>query len=212
MRNCLIVCDGELNKKQLSRFISSTKPRKQVVIIACDGASDFLYRHKVTPDYITGDLDGINPKTLAYYKKKKVFIKKIADQNSNDLEKALKLALSKKFKNISIIGFSGKRFDHSLNNLSILKRYYRNTDIRVYDNIFEMFIINRSAEFTCRKGDIVSLTPLPEAKGIKTVGLKHPLNNESLTFGKREGALNEATGELVKIKMNKGELLVFRKY
>src|SRR5688572_4342439 len=212
MSNCLIVCDGELTKKQLGRFISSNKPRQQVTIIACDGASDFLYRHKVTPDYIIGDLDTIQPKTLAYYKIKKVVIKKIADQDSNDLEKALKLAISKKFRNISIIGFSGKRFDHSLNNLSILKRYYKKADIRVYDNMFEMFIINKSAEFACRKGDIVSLIPLPEAKGVKTTGLKYPLNNETLIFGKREGALNEATHESVKINIVKGDLLVFRKY
>jgi thiamine pyrophosphokinase len=211
MSNCLIVCDGELTKKQLGRFISSNKLRHKVTIIACDGASDFLYKHKVTPHYIIGDLDGINPKTLAYYKNKKVIIKKIADQNSNDLEKALKLAILKKFRNISIIGFSGKRFDHSLNNLSILKRYYKKANIRVYDNMFEMFIMNKSAEFECSKGDIVSLIPLPEAKGVKTSGLKYPLNNETLAFGKREGALNEATSNYVKIKIIKGELLVFRK-
>ncbi len=211
MNNCLIVCDGELSKKVLSKFTKLNKPRKQVTIISCDGASDFLYRHKVTPDYIIGDLDSIKPKTLSYYKNKKVIIKKNPDQYKTDLEKALDLAISKKFKNISIIGFSGMRFDHSVNNLSILKRYYKKANIRVYDNTFEMFIISKSAEFEYKKGDVISLIPLPEAKGVKTSGLKYPLKNETLTFGKREGALNEATGDYVKIEIAKGELLVFRK-
>jgi thiamine pyrophosphokinase len=212
MSNCLIVCDGSLSKKLLDKFVKLNKPRKQVEIISCDGASDFLRRHSVMPDYIIGDLDTIKPKTLAYYKNKKVIVKKNLNQNKNDLEKALDLAFSKRFKNISIIGFSGKRFDHSVNNLSILKRYYRKANIMVYDNMFEMFIINKSAEFNCKKGDIVSLIPLPEAKGIKTTGLKYPLKNETLTFGKREGALNEAAGNFVKIVINKGALLVFKMY
>lgn len=208
MSNCLIVCNGRLSKRILYKFISTAKPRLQ--LIACDGASDFLYSHKVTPDNIIGDLDSISPKTLTYYKHKKVTIKKTADQNKNDLEKALRLAISKKFRNIFITGFTGKRFDHSLNNLSVLLRYYKKANIKIYDNKFEMFIIDKSTEFTCKAGNIISLIPLPEAKGIKTTGLKYPLNNKTLTFGKREGALNEAIGDYVKITITKGELLIMK--
>lgn len=210
MNNCLIVCNGELSKKLLFRFLELKKLRPGFKIISCDGASDFLYRHKVTPDYIIGDMDGISTKVLNYFRKKNVGVTKIVNQNQNDLEKALRFALSKKFKNISIIGFAGKRFDHSINNLSILKRYYKKANIRLYDNKFEMFMINRSADFKCRKGDIISLIPLPEALGVKTAGLKYPLKNETLSFGKREGALNEATGNYVKIEITKGDLLVFK--
>jgi thiamine pyrophosphokinase len=205
--NCLIVCDGALSKKLLSRFTKLDEPRQQV-IIACDGASEFLYANKMTPDYIIGDLDSVTPKTLAYYKHKKVTVKKVVNQNKNDLEKALDLALGKKFKNISIIGLTGKRFDHSINNISILKRYSRKADIRVYDNEFVMMVIHKAAKLQCKVGDIVSLIPLPEATGITTSGLKYPLKNESLIFGKREGALNEAIAENVGVKIKKGELLI----
>lgn len=208
MKNCLIVCDGTLSKKLLDKFVKANEPRS-MIIISCDGASDFLIRNKVTPDYIIGDLDSITPKTLTYYKAKKVKIKKVVDQNKNDLEKALDLAIQKKFKNISIIGFTGKRFDHSLNNISILKRYSRKANIRVYDDEFVMMVISKAAELQCKVGDVVSLIPLPEAKGITTHGLKYPLKNESLILGKREGALNEAIDENVQIKINQGELLVF---
>lgn len=212
MSNCLIVCDGALSKKLLNRFTKLNKPRQKVTIISCDGASDFLCRHNIIPDYIVGDLDTIKQKTLAYYKQKKVTVIKNPDQYKNDLEKALDLALKKKFKNISVIGFSGKRFDHSVNNLSILKRYYRKANITVYDKDFEIFFVKRSAEFKSRKGSVVSLIPLPAAKGIKTTGLKYPLNSETLLFGKREGGLNEATENNVKIEVRSGDLLVFKKY
>lgn len=209
MSNCLILCNGELSKKTLNKIVSKNKPRLQV--IACDGASDFLYRHKITPDYIIGDLDSINPKTLAYYRQKKVKIKKSADQNKNDLEKALIFAIQKKFKNILITGLTGKRIDHSLNNLSVLLRYYKKAHIKIYDNKFEIFIIDKSTQFTCKKGDIVSLIPLPIAKGITTTGLKYKLNNETLKFGKREGALNKANDNNVTIRIVKGDLLVIKR-
>jgi thiamine pyrophosphokinase len=211
MSNCLIVCDGGLSKKLLDKCVRLSKPRQQV-IISCDGASDFLYRHKITPHYIAGDLDTITKKTLAYYRRKKVIVKKNPSQYKNDLEKALDLALTKKIKNINIIGLTGKRFDHSVNNLSILKRYYKKANITVYDNDFEITIINKSIEFSSKKGDIVSLIPLPEAKGVKTTGLKYPLNSETLIFGKHEGALNEATGGYVKIEIKMGNLLVMKRY
>ena len=170
MSDCLIVCDGELNKKTLNKIVSKNKPRVQV--IACDGASDFLRKCNLIPDYIVGDLDSITPSTLTFFKMKNVTIKKVSNQNKNDLEKALDLAINKNFKKIIITGFSGKRFDHSLNNISILKKYNKKADIRVYEKDCEMMIVNKSTEFSAKVGDIISLIPLPKATGVKTKGLK----------------------------------------
>lgn len=206
MSTCLIVCNGELNEKTLKKIVTTNKPRLQV--ISCDGASEFLKKIKITPDYIIGDLDSVTPGTLAYFKKKKVTVKKVVNQDKNDLEKALDLAISKKLKKIIITGFSGKRFDHSLNNLSILKKYNRKAEIRIYENGFEMMLINKCAEFAVKPGNIISLIPLPKATGIKTEGLKYKLNNETLEFGKREGALNEAIKNIIKIRIAKGDLLI----
>jgi thiamine pyrophosphokinase len=208
MSNCLIVCDGELSKKTLFNIISNNKPRLKV--ISCDGASEFLRKNKITPDYIIGDLDSITPGTLAYFKKKNVTIKKTSNQNKNDLEKALDLAITRKFKKIIITGFSGKRFDHSLNNLSIIKKYNRKAGITIYEKGFEMMLINKSSEFAAKLGDIISLIPLPKASGVKTEGLKYKLNNETLKFGKREGALNEAVENNIKIRIATGDLLIIK--
>lgn len=208
---CLIVCDGELNKKLLDKFIK-LKPPQKPEIIAADGASNFLYRHKITPGYIIGDLDAIRPEVLGFYKRKGVKIKKISDQYKNDLEKALKLALSRKIKNIFIIGATGKRPDHNLNNLSIIKRFSRKANIKLYDKTFEMFYIKKKCEFEYKRGEVVSLIPMPKASGIKTSGLKWQLNNATLEFGIREGALNLASDNHVTIDVHTGDLLVFKKH
>ncbi len=209
MKKCLIVCNGSLTGKLLNKFTNG-KLRSQYKIISCDGASDFLHKHKVIPDYIIGDLDSIGTKTFKYFKGKHVKIKKVARQDQNDLEKALRFALSKDFKSINIIGFVGKRFDHTINNLSILKKFYRKADIAVYDSSFEIKFIKKSISFQCIIGDIVSLIPLPKASGITTQGLKYPLKNESLEYGVKEGALNESNNANVSIGFSKGTLLLIK--
>ena len=210
-KSCLIICDGELNKGLLNRFLKQNES-PHLKIISCDGASNFLCRYKIIPDYIIGDFDAVKATVLKYYKAKGVSIKKIRNQNTNDLEKALNLALSKKLKKIFIIGATGKRLDHIINNLSVIKRYSLKADIKFYDKTFEIFFLNKSTEFEYRKSEVVSLLALPKASGIKTQGLKWKLNNGTLEFGNRQGALNIANSNYVKVKIGSGDLLVFRKH
>jgi thiamine pyrophosphokinase len=105
-------------------------------MIAADGASDFLYKHKFIPDYIIGDLDSVSPETLLSLQKEKVIVKKIAEQNHNDFEKSIMFALYKEWNKITVIGYGGKRIDHTINNFSILKKYYKKCDIRFIDDEF----------------------------------------------------------------------------
>lgn len=207
----MIVCNGHFTKKELNSFTKLNKPRRVIDIIACDGASDFLKVHNILPDVIIGDLDSAKPATLKYFSKKKVLIKKVYDQNKNDLEKAIIYALSKKYKLINIIGLTGKRLDHTLNNISVLRKFHKKADIRFYENGFTGRIISKKTGLTCNIGDIVSLIPLPKATGITTKGLKYPLKNESLEFGVRSGALNEASLTKVNISIRSGILLLHQK-
>src|SRR4030095_16606532 len=209
MNNCLIICNGELSKRLLDKFLDASLSHS---IVACDGASDFLYKCKITPDYIIGDLDSIHPKTLSYFKSKKVSIKKIHDQNLTDFEKAMRFAISKKLKNIFVTGFSGKRLDHTIANLSILKKYCKKVHIKIYDDTFESFIINGSTEFNYKIGATISLLALTKATGIKTQGLKWSLNRETLELGARQGVSNIANTNYVKIEVSKGDLLIFKKH
>ncbi len=84
------------------------------------------------------------------------------------------------------------RADHTLNNYSVLKRYYKKLEIKLITDDFEIFFIKRNFESAYRKGEIVSLLAMPEAAGIRTTGLEYSLKDESLEFGKREGALNRS--------------------
>jgi thiamine pyrophosphokinase len=211
-KRALIICDGELKKRLINKFVNLNLHQKQLVIIAADGASNFLYKHKIIPDFIIGDLDSLSPAAKKYFSNKKVVIKKILDQYKNDFEKCLRFSIGRKLKQISIIGFAGKRFDHTLNNLSVLKKYYSKANIKVYDDKYEYFIISNNIEFNYKACEIVSIMALPKAEGVKTTGLKYHLNNETLEFGIREGALNSSSSNFVKIEMRKGHLLIVKKH
>lgn len=208
MKKCLIAANGLLTKAELEKFTKLNKPRKTINIIACDGASDFLLKEKITPDVVIGDMDSASAVTIRTLTAAGVPVIKQASQDKNDLEKALDYALSEKYTEINVIGFTGKRYDHSLNNLSILLRYSKKTELRIYDDKFRYYFVRDKIELTCSIGAVISLIPMPKAAGIKTIGLKYPLNNEALKMGKREGALNEAVSETVSIKLKKGVLLV----
>ena len=208
MKKCLIAANGLLTKAELERFTKLIKPRKVIDIIACDGASDFLLKEKITPDAVIGDMDSASAATIRTLTAAGVPFIKQAAQDKNDLEKALDYALSEKYTEINVIGFTGKRFDHSLNNLSILLRYSKRSLLKMYDDKFRYYFVRDKIELTCAVGAAVSLIPLSKASGVKTSGLKYPLNKEALKLGKREGALNEAVSESICIKLKKGVLLV----
>ena len=210
--NCLIVCNGEFSKGLLNKFLRLNSALKKITIIACDGAANTLKKYSAAPDFITGDLDSITPQTLKYYKSKKVTTKKVFNQDKTDLEKAIDLAFKKKLKNISVIGYGGKRIDHTINNFSIMKKYSDKCNIKFIDDEFDIFYADKQAEFKYKKGEIISLMGMPKAENIKTKGLKWNLKNDSLEFGKLQSALNKSISDIVKIKVGKGDLLVFKKH
>jgi thiamine pyrophosphokinase len=227
-KSALIILDGEINKRLLLKYLSSTKSfqkpsdsrfrgndnkiKKNTILISADGASNILHNWKIIPDYIIGDLDSITPKAKLFFKIKKVPIKHISEQEYTDFEKCIKFALSKNIKDITVIGYGGKRSDHTLNNFSVMKRYYYKCRIKLIDEDFEIFFTPKSIELNCKRGDTVSLMAMPKAEGITTHGLQFPLRNEKLEFGIREGALNKATDRKVKIEFKKGDLLIFKKH
>ncbi len=164
------------------------------------------------PDVILGDLDSITKRTLEYFLKKNVLVMKFTDQDTTDFEKSLLHIEEKGIKEIYVFGYMSLRPDHSLNNFSILKRYYKKMDIYFIDDEFIINFINQRINFKYKINQVVSLLPFPYAKGIITKGLQYPLKKEDLTLGIREGTLNNSISEKISISFQSGDLLLFRKH
>jgi len=173
-------------------------------IVALDGAYDKLLAMQISPDIVIGDWDSLHSLEATMHTK---FIKD-DNQENTDLEKAIDYLLSKGRTDINIVWSTGKRLDHTLNNLATLAKYPE-AKIVVYDNHSKAFILPKTYVKFYDKGTPLSLIPLHTATGISTENLKYNLKKEALEFGKRSGNSNEAaTSGKVTISYSEGLLLL----
>ncbi len=204
----LIFLNGKIPGRRLINKITE----KKNYIIAADGGANALKKIGIIPDIIIGDFDSVSKATLNYFASKKVVCKRISEQETTDFEKSLKFCVENKLNEIMVLGGSSMRPDHTLNNYSVMKRYYKKLNIRMLTDEYEIFFIRKRINFRYRINSPVSLLALPKAERISTRGLKYGLTNSDLEFGIKEGALNESVSSRISISFGSGSLLLFRKH
>ncbi|HET6527220.1 MAG TPA: thiamine diphosphokinase [Balneolaceae bacterium] len=202
MKHILILCNGDPPSKQL--FLSAFSACDY--FIAADGGGNIARDFGQTPDVVIGDLDSFESRSDDTFEV--VFD---PDQYSNDLEKALQLALKKQGTHVQVLGATGKRLDHTLKNLSVLKQFDNQFEEIVFkDNFGDTFLIPRRFAIDLPPGTPVSLFPLSgRVNGITTSGLKYPLKNEPLENGVHDGSSNEVIESPVEITHQTDDLLIF---
>lgn len=206
--HAIVFLNGRLPAtKIIKKFI-----HKNTLIIAADGGANQIKEIKISVHVIIGDLDSISDENKKYFLRKKTEVIEIKEQYSTDFEKALKYCAKKKIKDITVFGATGMRPDHTVNNFSILKRFYKKLNICLITDDFAVFYLPKRFSFNYKSGETVSLVPMSIATEVKTKGLEFPLNKETLEFGNREGALNKSNSDKVSISFKEGDLLIFRKH
>jgi thiamine pyrophosphokinase len=205
--DAIIFLNGKISYGILKKYY-----KNNIYLVCADGASNSLKKNKIIPNIIIGDMDSAKPATLSHFRKRNVEIRKIEDQETTDFEKSLMYCIENNFKNILIFGASSKRQDHTLNNYSVLKRYYKSLNLKIIDNKYEIFFIDKKISFEYPKNKSISLMPMPYAGGITTKGLKYKLDNEALELGLREGTLNISNGKNISIEFTSGDLLLFKRH
>ncbi|HEX9614095.1 MAG TPA: thiamine diphosphokinase [Bacteroidota bacterium] len=203
MKRAIILANGNPPQKALFR-----KARQQAGLFVCaDGGANHAATLGERPDLIIGDLDSIKSQTVRKFKSVKT--RRIADQNSTDLEKALAWIVRNGYTDIDVFGALGGRVDHLAGNLSALGKFSRSARIRFIDN--EGVVIPVRSEFIIdvEPGTTASLIPLSRCEGIVTEGLKWELKNGTLELGLREGTSNEVRSRPVRICVRRGSLLAY---
>ncbi|MDL2224316.1 thiamine diphosphokinase [Bacteroidales bacterium OttesenSCG-928-M06] len=178
-------------------------------IICCDGAIINLLKAGLEPDYIVGDLDSI------YQVLKDRFASILhhdPDQETNDLTKAVQFCIKNNWRQITILGATGKRDDHTIGNLSLLPDYMEEVEVQLFTNygVYNPQITSSSV-YKSYPEQLVSIFSLTPSTLITCEGLMYPLDNRQLTSW-WQGTLNEATQDSFSIDMDQGKLLVFRGY
>lgn len=199
MRTLIVANGAEPPSWLLSRLA-----RCSATIIAADGGASVLLKEGIAPDVVTGDMDSFEPPEGF-----SANVLPNLDQETNDLEKALSLALSKKSTRVDVLGATGKRLDHSLKNLSVMQQFSpRFKTLAFFDQHLFSCILPQTFSITLPVSHAVSLFPLSgRVDGICTSGLLYALNNEFLENGVRDGSSNLTTQTDITITHRSGSLL-----
>lgn len=172
-------------------------------IIAVDGGLAHCAALGMTPDLIIGDFDSIPPELLQKYSQVPVqtFPR---DKDQTDLELAVQHIYRPEVEKIGVFGALGKRTDHTLGNLQILRRYPGKI---VFETESEtLFCVQGSATVETVPGQTVSLIQMGEVHGITTKGLRWELNKAR--FDKYFYSLsNIAHGHSFHIEIGEGDLI-----
>ncbi|HUL44324.1 MAG TPA: thiamine diphosphokinase [Bacteroidota bacterium] len=202
--HALIIANGTLPPRNIVDTALSTAD----FIICADGGANHARRLKIIPHLILGDFDSILPSTRRFFQE--VQQRRIADQGSTDLEKAIRFSLRHNFTSADILGGLGSRIDHTTGALGCFRKFGERINLRFIDPEGEITLIRKAVTFPAKRGEKISLIPFTPCKGITTRRLRYPLHNGALELGVREGISNEATGTPVSISVRSGVLLLYR--
>jgi thiamine pyrophosphokinase len=200
----VILADGSFPEKEIPLSFL----RKANQIICCDGAIVNLLNFGLEPDYIVGDLDSI-PDELKERFSPTLFHN--PEQETNDLTKSVQFCADRGWNEITILGASGKREDHTLGNLSLLADYAEKVQVQLLTDYGVFVPQTESATYESYPGQQVSIFSLSPTTLLTSSHLVYPLKNRTLNSW-WQGTLNEAESNYFTIEMDKGKILVFREY
>lgn len=205
------------------------KKRARCKIIALDGAANAFQKVGKIPHVILGDFDSIedppywgiikvfkeiDQNTKPYFGKYNVFIVPVKNQDLTDLEKAIRYCDQCNARSITIVNAYGGRFDHELENFSLLKKYNKkNRPIFLHAPTQTLQYVQSEHQnpskvlIKGKKGDFCGVFGCPQGIIISTQNLKYEAKNYPLKFGRSSSACNQLLGNQAFIEVV-GEVLI----
>jgi thiamine pyrophosphokinase len=189
--------------------------RSPTVIAADNGAATAL-RFGLRPGLVIGDFDSIEPSTLDRLRREGVAIETYPrDKNATDGQLAIERALESLPCELYLLGFlGGPRLDQLLANVLLLTGLQVPTLLLDAQNECRLLRSHSVLTWPPERGEIVSLIPLsPSVDGVRTTGLRWPLQDEQLLLGDTRGVSNEPLeGQPVTVQTRAGLVLVTRHF
>lgn len=176
-------------------------------VVCCDSAAAALLAYGREPDAVVGDLDSLPP-DLRHRLGGRVHA--VAEQDDNDLAKAFRFALAQGWRNLVILGATGRREDHTLGNIAWLADFAAQADAVEMVTDYGVFRAYGPpvARFRTTPGMQVSIFGFDPAAPVTGTGLKFPVQNLKLARW-WTAALNEAIADTVELRFAFGPLIVF---
>jgi len=177
-------------------------------IICSDGSAKNLILADLEPEAIVGDLDSLNPEIAAKFTDR---LFKYSEQDTNDLTKAVRWCINRRYDEIIILGATGKREDHTIGNISLLAEYAREINVIMVTDTGTFTPLLKSSVVKSFPGQNVSVFSVNPETEITSGGLKYRLENLKLKNW-WVATLNEADGDSFELKFNGGPVIVYQNF
>ena len=200
----VIVADGTFPQHNIP--LGYLKNAKR--IICCDGSVQNLILCGLQPDAIVGDMDSLNEE-LANRFADRIYLDE--NQDTNDLTKAVSWCNEIGYKDIVIVGATGKREDHTLGNISLLAEYIKNVNVIMVTETGILRPLLNSSTLSSFPGQQISIFSIDTNTEVTSHGLRYPLNRTKITnwwFA----TLNEALGDSFSLEFKEGRIIVYLKF
>ncbi|MEK7314867.1 MAG: thiamine diphosphokinase [Candidatus Eisenbacteria bacterium] len=179
------------------------------LFVCADGGANSARALGLVPDAIVGDLDSADAETLVHF----AAVPQIrdADHQRTDTEKAIDFILSRGTQEeITLLGASAGRLDHVLGHVSLLRRYYGRAPLVLEDDHARSWLARGVVELDVPIGTTVSFFAVgASAEGVTTEHFRYPLTDQTMALGEQDSVSNVTTGRPARIRIGRGELLIF---
>ena len=194
----VIVGNGEFPTTPLTLKIL----KEATTVILCDGAANSYIKTGRNFDVIIVDGDSVSTEVKQNYASKIIIN---SDQETNDQTKAINFLDSKGITEVSIIGATGKREDHSLGNISLLIDYMQQgINAKIFTDYGVFIPITGNAKVLVNPKQKVSIFNY-NCTEMSAIGLKYPIRAFNALW---QGTLNEALNNEIIISTN-GQYLLY---
>jgi thiamine pyrophosphokinase len=162
LNRTVVLANGTFPKKNTlpERILQSAKR-----VVCCDGAADsYVRKTGKFPDAVVGDCDSLKgeyPNTVT-----------IPEQETNDLEKAVKYCRSRDWNDIIVLGATGLREDHAIGNV------FRalDLDVEIITQSGRFIPVSDTIVLNVKKGCAISIFAPDKTTVMTSEGLQWSLN------------------------------------
>lgn len=200
----VIVADGIFPKHEIPLSYMRNAER----IICCDGGAESLIKAGFIPDAIVGDMDSLSQSIAGRFQDR---IFRNGDQDTNDLTKAVAWCSERGYRELVVLGATGKREDHTIGNISLLAEYIKKVNVKMVTDTGKLTAIMESSVVQSFPGQQVSIFSIDPDTEITSQGLKYTLERKKLTNW-WVATLNESTGTSFSLEFKSGLIIIYQKF
>ena len=180
------------------------------LVVAADSGVEHALALGRDVDLVVGDFDSADPAAVDAAVAGGAEVRRYpAEKDQSDLELAVRAARDSGAAQVIVVGGSGGRLDHLITNVLLLASpEFDDIDIEALLDDTRITVIRDDARLSGAPGDVCSLLAAGgPALGVRTTGLRYPLDHEDLLPGSTRGLSNELSEPVATVSLEQGTLL-----